>query len=185
MSTNTNSKEKGFPKLLFIFLIPAAGLFGILYVSIKYIPVNKENTLMQEYSYIDKNFNEFFAQQEEFKKSYNFEFSFNKFSQEKIENLRASVYKEYFEHGFKMGENSFKFKVTDKENRAIQAEDLKVLLTRYETNDYNQDIEKIDFKDGYYVVDNFLIDKPGRWKVIVQVKNNGKMGVFEKGIFAK
>ena len=85
-------KKKGFPKILFVFLVPALGLFGILYVAMNMFPVDKENTLMQEYSYMDKNINEFLEMQNSFKKKYQIQFDLQELSKDKIDFTGGKTY---------------------------------------------------------------------------------------------
>lgn len=164
--------------------VPAIGFFGILYVSIAYVPVNKENLMLGEYHYVDKNYNEIMQQKMEFEKLYDAKFTFNSYGDD-ILTIRSNGSKVFFPYGFKMGENSFSFRLVDKKGNFVSKANVKLLLTRYDTNEFNQKLELASVENGVYTVKPFTIEKSGRWKTIVSVEVNDLKNIYEQKVFAK
>ena len=171
--------------ILTIMAVPTIGFFGILYISIAHIPVNKENFLLEKYSNVDDNFNTIISDSMEFKKKYNFAFGFEK-KGESIEIIQTQTGVKYmFPHGFTIGENTFNFKLTRKDGSVVNDAKATILLTRFETNDFDQKLTIASVSDGVYSVKPFNIEKSGRWKAIVRVEADKYKDVYEYRVFAK
>ena len=169
---------------LFVFL--SIMLFGILYMALVYVPITSENQFQMKYQEVDKNYNGIMLAKEEFEKKYNFEFKFHKLSQNSELVGRMNGTFESYPHTFKIGENDFSLSLTDKSGNSIEDAKLKVLVTRYETGEFDFTLDAFTLQNGLYLSETFNIDKPGRWKVIVRVELSENEGAFfEQGVYAK
>lgn len=174
--------------LMFLLFILGLGLFAILYISIKYVPVHNENMLMGEYKFVDKNYNEIVEKTDEFNKFFDVSFAFNLLSNDVVSPPnKASKKQEVFTHGFFLGsDNNFSFHITQKDTKTkVKADKIEVLLTRYETNSLNEQLTNITNTDNNYLVSKININRSGRWKIILRLTIGDKTGIFEQGIFAK
>jgi len=183
MSSNIN---RSIPwTIIFFFVFLGTMLFGILYVSIKYIPVNMVTPNFQSYQNYDKNYNEYYQQQQEFDARYDVSIDIPLITKELVEVPRVNGTKEYFEHALRLGENRIAISVQSKDGTMISDAELRVQLTRFETNDYNQELVIEKSENGTYYITPFTIEKAGRWNFVVRVGHNEFVGFKERGVFAK
>lgn len=169
-----------------IFIFLSIMLFGILYVSFKYIPANSENKFQMAYQEVDKSFNDIYASQKIFDENFDVAFITQNYSDEKVETKRANGEIVYFDHAISLkGKNSFKMNIKDKSKKGIDYAVIKLLLTRYDTGEYDIEVGMKAIGDGTYKSDEFTVDKPGRWKIAARVDIAGKRGYFERGVFAR
>ena len=82
-------------------------LFGILYISLVYVPVNKENVYLMDYQQVDKEYNDIFEAQQSFDTHYGITIKTKALSKEAVETIRANGEKVLFEHAFAIGKPSF------------------------------------------------------------------------------
>ena len=161
---------KGWPRsIIGIFIFLSIMLFGILYVSLKYIPVNKENQFMHYYLQVDRNINQILTEKRAFDAKYNLIPSFQTYG-EMVEVSKMNGTKELFPQPFKLGKNNFSFKVTDKSGQPMGDAKVAALLTRYETSEFDMPVAPVASKEGTFTFENVDIEKTGRWKLIVQVQ---------------
>ncbi|MGP1560529.1 MAG: hypothetical protein ACTTIC_00380 [Helicobacteraceae bacterium] len=172
--------------IFFILSVFALGMFGILYISIKYVPTNKENIMLNDYHFVDKNYNLLDEKQKSFTQKYAFAFDFKKISNETFEVSKANKQRKEYFHELRLGKNSFSFSVKDLSRGEYIAADLvELLLTRFETNDFDKPLKFKQQDDKTYVTDDFEIEKSGRWKIIAKVSVGKDTGIFEYATFAK
>jgi hypothetical protein len=169
---------------LFVFL--SIMLFGILYMALKYVPVTTENWYQMPYQSVDKNYNSILLARENFDKKYNFDFVFHRLSENSELVGRMNGTFESYPHTFKMGENDFSLRLTDKQGNAVKGATFKILMTRYETGEFDFELHDYTFEDGLYTSEKFTIDKQGRWKIIAKIVLSEEEGAFfETGVYAK
>jgi hypothetical protein len=180
------AKGRGWPlSIIGIFIFLSIMLFGILYISLKFVPVNKENVYQMDYQDVDKGYNELHEADVDFKKHYNVDFIIHKYSKEPVETIRANGEKVYFDHGLTLeGENTFKLKVSE-QDKTLDNANISLLLTRYETAEFDKRIKINSIGNGVYESEKFEIKHPGRWKIVAKVAVNDRTGYFERGLFAR
>ncbi len=113
-------------------------------------PVQEENIFMDTYQNVNENINNILLSQSEFMKKYEVE-----------------IINEYL----KFGENSINIKVLDKTTKSlIENADIKLLVTRPETREYDQKLENLKYENGVYIATPINIVKEGRWFIMPQIK---------------
>jgi hypothetical protein len=184
----SSQKGRGWPlSIIGIFIFLSIMLFGILYISLKYVPVNKENVYQMGYQEVDKNYNELRAAQEQFETEYDVAFKMPKLSDEPVETMRVNGEKVYFDHCFALDKNNntLAIRVSDKAGKAVSDATLSLLLTRFETSEFDQTITVASVDEGVYTSEAFAIDRPGRWKIVAKVSVGEKTGYFEHCVYAR
>lgn len=169
-----------------IFIFLAFMLFGILYISLVYVPVNKENVYLMDYQQVDKEYNDIFEAQKAFDEHYAIRINTKALSTEPVETIRANGEKVAFEHAFSIGTPSFlEVVLQGKQGETVDNAKITVLLTRYETAKFDKVVAVSSEKAGTYLAEPFVIEQAGRWKVIVRAEVNGFTGYAERGVFAQ
>ncbi len=179
---------RGWPlSIIGIFIFLSIMLFGILYISLKYVPVNKENVYQMGYQEVDKSYNEIHAAQEVFDAAYTVVFDMPKLSQEPVETMRVNGEKVYFDHCFALNQknNTVAIHVKDKAGKAVEGATISLLLTRFETSEFDQTVAIASTEGGAYTSAPFEIDRPGRWKIVAKVSVGDKTRYFEHCVFAR
>lgn len=168
-----------------IFVVLSIMLFGILYISLR-SPIHSENIFQMGYQDVDKGFNDIHAAQLAFDSTYNVTITTPKLSAEPIETMRANGEKVYFDHGFSLnGENRFTIQIKDKSGKAVDNAAMSLLLTRFETSEFDKKVAVLPDTDGIYKSKPFTIAHPGRWKIVAKVAIGDKTGFFEHDVFAR
>ena len=182
-----SQKGRAWPlSIIGIFIFLSIMLFGILYISLKYVPVNKENIFQMGYQEVDKTYNEIMEEQEKFNARYAVAFLMPKLSAEPIETMRMNGEKAYFNHAFTLsGENRFELKVTDKQGNGVTDAKIELLLTRYETSEFDQKVAVLPERDGRYTTEPFSVAQEGRWKIVAKVTAGDNTGYFEQSVYAR
>ena len=180
-------KGRGWPlSIIGIFIFLSIMLFGILYISLRYVPVNKENVFQMGYQDVDKSYNEIVEEQKRFNKLYSVKIHTLKLSQEPVETLRVNGEKAYFEHAFTLdGDNRFDLEITDKASNKINNAVINLLLTRYETSEFDQELTITKTESDLYFTNPFTIDHAGRWKIVAKVTIGKNTGYFEQSVYAR
>jgi len=181
-------KGRGWPlSIIGIFIFLAIMLFGILYISLRYVPVNKENVYQMGYQEVDKNFNAIHDAQKIFDAGYKVVFDMPKLSEEPVETMRANGEKVYFDHCFALNakNNTLAIQVSDLSGKAVGDAKISLLLTRFETSEFDKEIAVASAKEGVYSSEPFEIDRAGRWKVVAKVSVGDKTGYFEHCVYAR
>jgi len=183
----SDKRGRGWPlSIIVIFIFLSTMLFGILYISIQYAPVNKENTYQMGYQEVDKNFNEIFEAQKLFDANYKVAFTLPKLSAKPVETMRANGEKVYFDHCFALeGENRLNLSVRDLSGDAVTDANISLLLTRFETSKFDIEVPVTAAENGTYISEPFVIDREGRWKAVVKVSVGDKTGYFEYCVYAR
>lgn len=171
--------------IIIIFIFLSLMLFGILYISLR-SPIHTENMFQMGYQEVDKGFNDIHAAQLAFDADYDVMIMTPKLSVAPVETMRANGEKVYFDHSFTLnGENQFSVQVKDKAGNAIDKADISLLLTRFETSEYDKEIKVLPIKNGDYKSEPFTIAQEGRWKIVAKVAIGDKTGFFERDVYAR
>lgn len=184
------SKQKGrvWPlSIIGIFIFLSIMLFGILYISLRYVPVNKENVYQMGYQEVDKSYNEIRAAQEQFESLYTVAFQMPKLSEEPIETMRVNGQKVYFDHCLAVDQtdNKLAIRISDKSGKVVEGAEISLLLTRFETSEFDKTVAIASTQAGVYQSEPFEINRPGRWKVVAKISVGSNTGYFEHCVYAR
>lgn len=128
-------------------------------------PVEMDSFYLEKYQQVDENINEILAKQKVFDENY------------------ALVYKtKKFIIGAK---NSFELSVKNKKDGTLLKDaQIQLMVTRPETNKYNQEIMAKQSKNGIFVFEGIEVGKPGRWQILTKIHINDKIGFNEHEVYA-
>lgn len=159
-------------------------LFILLHLSRTVYPVNMDMQYMLNYQTVDKNYDAIVAAQNSFNEKYRFNIVTNKHAVDPVEvvDIRGNVH--HFEHAFIMGKNRFFVELTDKAGVAVSDMNLTTLISRMDTDEYDQTLEA-RFVKGRYEFGPFEITNEGRYKILVRAIRGDEIGFFDKAIYAK
>jgi len=112
------------------------------------LPVSKADTYMMDYHQADANANELINARIAFDKKYKIQYVTDALSQDNT---------------------VIKYKVTDLDGNAVEDAKLKVVVTRPNVHDYNQELSNYKFENGVYVFEPIKLKVPGRWDIMAKV----------------
>ncbi|MCW8837426.1 MAG: FixH family protein [Thiovulaceae bacterium] len=112
------------------------------------LPVQKSDTYMMGYQEADANANDLINARIAFDKKYKIEYVTDGLSQEN---------------------SVLKYKVTDIDGNIVNNAKLKVVVTRPNSHQYDQELQKYKFENGVYVFDSIKLEVPGRWDIMAKV----------------
>jgi len=131
-----------------ILIVVIRGIFSI-YVASKN-PVQEETLFMEKYQTVDKNIHKLMADKSKFDKNFDIIYADKKFVQ---------------------GTNTFYIKVQDKKtHKFIGNADITLLVTRPETNKFNQKMKPTKIEKDQYLFTNIQVHRPGRWRLMTNIK---------------
>ncbi len=107
-------------------------------------PVYNSNDYFADYRDVDMNINSIIKSQEKFDNKY-------------------SVF--FQKKGFKVGENSIKLKIVDKNGSDVNSANVEIMITRPHTSVNDQTLKSTGNIDGVYTFEPFLIEELGRWQI--------------------
>ncbi len=113
-------------------------------------PVQEDTYFMDKYQYVDTNINELLEKKAKFDAKY------------RVELINQS---------FVVGKNNIQLKIEDKSAMSLPKNaKIEILITRPETNKYNQKLTPSSSKENMFVFNDVKIPKIGRWQVLVKTK---------------
>jgi nitrogen fixation protein FixH len=112
------------------------------------LPVSKADTYMMGYHQADANANDLINARIAFDKKYKISYVTDGISQDK---------------------SVIKYKVTDLDGKAVKDAKIKVVVTRPNSHDYDQELSSYKFENGLYVFDPIKLEVPGRWDIMAKV----------------
>ncbi|WP_331774607.1 FixH family protein [Sulfurospirillum sp. 1612] len=113
-------------------------------------PVQEETLFMEKYQTVDKNIHKLMADKSKFDKDFDIIYAKKKFVQ---------------------GSNTFFIKIQDKKtHKFIQNADITLLVTRPETNEFNQKMKPSKVENDQYIFTNIQVQRPGRWRLMTNIK---------------
>ncbi len=127
-------------------------------------PVQEDTYFMEKYQKVNKDINKLMKKKSDFDKNFTISYSTLKFNQ---------------------GTNSISIEVKDKTDaNLVKNADITLLVTRPETNEFNQNLKPTKIENGKYIFDNIKINKPGRWKILTDIKINKFEGYNTYEVYA-
>jgi len=142
------SNGKIWPYAIGISIILVFGAcVGTIVVTSK-MPVEKSDTYMMGYHQADAMANELITNTIEFNKKYNVEYISDKLS------LDSTV---------------LKYRITDKNNQAVNDASLKVVITRPNNHKHDQELISPRVDNGVYSFENVTLPLEGRWDIMAKI----------------
>ncbi|MDR1460758.1 MAG: 4-hydroxy-3-methylbut-2-en-1-yl diphosphate synthase [Campylobacteraceae bacterium] len=127
-------------------------------------PVEMDTFYLQSYQEVDKNYDKIKASQENFEKKYDIFFEVNG-EQNGILHVGKN--------------NNIKITISDKEqNECSLNADIKLLLTKPETNQYNQNITESQLEKCGWFFSAIDVEKIGRWQFQTKITIGEDVGFF-------
>lgn len=159
------SKERNYWPHAIIGMILSVVIAGAYTVNIAINnPVQEDTYFMEKYQKVDKNINKLMEEKIKFDKFFYVTYSTKKFSE---------------------GINSFYIEIHNKKtNKLVSNADVTLLVTRPETNEYNQRIKPNKMENGQYIFTNIKVNKLGRWKLLTNIKVNKFDGYDTHEVYA-
>jgi nitrogen fixation protein FixH len=161
----TEKKERNYWPHTIIAMILAVVVAGAYSVNIAVNnPVQESTYFMKKYQVVENNGYELDKSKRDFDKNFTLTYSSKKFSQ---------------------GINTISINIKDKKS-AKNIDDAKItmLVTRPETNKYNQKLNPTSVKNGNYTFKNIKINKLGRWKILTTTKIGKYSGYNSYEVYA-
>lgn len=148
--------------LVLIFMVCAC--VAVVVIAMKN-PVEMDNFYMEKYQQVDENINEILAKQKIFEDTFEMQYKTKKFI---------------------IGQsNTFEMSIKNKiDGQIVEHANIKLMVTRPETNKDNQEILAKDAKNGVFVFEGIMADKPGRWQVLTMIVIDGKKGFNKYEVYA-
>jgi nitrogen fixation protein FixH len=112
------------------------------------LPVSDSDTYMMGYHKADANANKLITQRIAFDKKY------------KIA---------YVTDGLAQDSSVIKYKITDINGEAVQNAAIKVVVTRPNVHDYDQELNEFKYENGVYVFEPIKLELPGRWDIMAKI----------------
>ena len=128
-------------------------------------PVQMDSFYLEKYQQVNENINEIRAKQKLFEENYALEYKTIKFT---------------------MGEsNSFKMSIKNiKDQSIVQNAQIKLVISRPDTNEFNQEFALKNATDGVFIFDGIEAVKPGRWQVLTKIKIGDKSSFNRYEVYA-
>ena len=128
-------------------------------------PVQMDSFYLEKYQQVNENINEIRAKQKVFEENYALESKTIKFT---------------------MGEsNSFKMSIKNiKDKSIVQDAQITLLISRPDSNDYNQEFILKNAKNGVFIFDGIKAELPGRWQVLTKINIGDKSSFNHYEVYA-
>jgi len=127
-------------------------------------PVEMDSYYLEKYQAVDDNINEILEKQEIFDKNY------------KIEHQTVK---------FTFGNNNkVELLLKDKNNQAVNDAKIRLMISRPDTNKYNQEFIVEAGVDGVYTFEGIKAELPGRWQVLTRISINDVEGYDKHEVYA-
>jgi len=161
----TKKKERNYWPHTIVGMILAVVVAGAYSIDIAvHNPVQESTYFMKKYQAVENNGYELDKSKKEFDNNFVLTYSTKSFLQ---------------------GINTISINIKDKKS-AKNIDDAKItmLVTRPETNKYNQKLNPTSIKDGKYTFKNIKVNKPGRWKILTTTKIGKYRGYNSYEVYA-
>ncbi len=81
--------------------------------------------------------------------------------------------------------NTFKMSIKDiKNNNLVKNAEIKLVLSRPDTNEFNQEFNLKSAVNGFFTIDNIKVNKPGRWQILTKIKIGDKSSYNQYEVYA-
>lgn len=138
-------------------------------------PVHMDNFYFDKYQYVEDNF--FDIQQRDSKFKSEFGFKFKDLNLRSYKNPNTNQTFDVIDIKSN-SENTFAFELTPKTSKTINDIKIEALLTKPETNDFNQKLDIITTSDGFHITINPT--KIGRWQLMIKLTSSQNSISFYK-----
>jgi hypothetical protein len=178
------NKEKTYwPHMILGFLAIGITLGYWTVKSASSVPVQESNEYMLKYQQADMNINEIIERKALFDRSYKIELLDAKRMVQEIDNAkRAKVENVVI---LTQGNNSFLYRVFNKDNALVNDANVTFLLTRPHSVKEDILVENIPVVNGKFKIDNIEITKPGRYTLQLRAKIGEAIGYSEIPAYLK
>lgn len=178
------SQKTYWPHMIVGFLLIGIFLGYWTVKSASSLPVQKSNDYMMKYQDADISINEIVEREERFYSNYNIE-SMQKDKMVMVDNINSNL-PQLNAIVLKKGKNSFFYKVTTKDGKVIDNANVAFLLTRpHSTKDDNY-IYNVNFKNGFYAIENIEIKNAGRYTLQLRVTiDKERVGYLKEPAYLK
>lgn len=139
-----------------IFLIFSACVASV-YVTTQKTPVMLSDAYMMDYHQADAQANELIEAQIKFDQNYNLEYISKELNPENTEII---------------------YKLTDKNQHAINDAKIKILVTRPDQLQYNMEFDNPTIIDGMYSFRDIKLPLEGRWNIIAKIETSEHTGYY-------
>lgn len=150
--------------IVFVLILMVLACTVVVMIAIKN-PVQMDSFYMEKYQQVDENINEIMAEQKVFDDNFALEYKTKKFV------IGA--------------QNSFELSIKNKKDGSLlENAEIQLMVTRPETNEFNQKILAKQAKNGTFLFEGIQINKPGRWQILTKININGKSGFNKYEVYA-
>ena len=128
-------------------------------------PVQMDSFYLEKYQDVNENINEIREKQKVFEENYAIGYETKKFT---------------------IGEsNSFKMSIKNiKDQSNIQNAEIKLVISRPDSNEYNQEFTLKSAKNGIFIFDGIKAELPGRWQILTKIKIGDKSSFNKYEVYA-
>lgn len=123
-------------------------------------PVEMDSYYLEKYQQVDRNINDIIKKQKEFFSKYDIVFDTKKLNLDKPSEIIFSI-------------------IDKQTNKPLQKAEIIMLLTRPDSNKFNQEFKTKNTKNGKFIFENIVVNKPGRWQFKTKIKNGNFEGFHE------
>ena len=150
--------------IIFVLLLMVSACTLVVIISIKN-PVELDSFYMEKYQKVNKDINKIMEAQKVFDANYVLEYKTKKFI------IGA--------------QNSFELSIKNKKDGSLLKDaQIQLMITRPETNEFNQEILAKKAKNGVFIFEGIHVNKPGRWQILTKIHINDKSGFNKYEVYA-
>ncbi len=128
-------------------------------------PVQMDSFYLEKYQDVNKDINKIRAKQKIFEENFKLEYKTKKFT---------------------IGENnSFKMSIKNiKDQSLVENAKIKLVISRPDTNDFNQEFIMKSAKNGVFIFDGIKAKLPGRWQILTKINIGDKSSFNRYEVYA-
>lgn len=123
-------------------------------------PVEMDSYYLEKYQQVDRDINNIIKKQKEFFAKYDVVFDTKKLNLDNPSNIVFSI-------------------IDKQTNKPLQKAEILMLLTRPDSNKFNQELNATIAKNGKFIFENIVVNKPGRWQFKTKIKSENFEGFHE------
>lgn len=123
-------------------------------------PVEMDSYYLEKYQKVDRNINDIIEKQKKFFDKYEVKYDFTSIKMDKPQTIALLL-------------------LDKKSNEFVKNANIFLLITRPDTNKFNQEYKSTSSKDGKYIFENIVVQKPGRWQFKAKIKSEDYEGFHE------
>jgi hypothetical protein len=128
-------------------------------------PVQMDSFYLEKYQKVNEDINEIKEKQKIFEENFVIKYQTEKFTIGKP--------------------NTFKMSIENIKNQSIvKNAEIKLVLSRPDTNEFNQEFNLKNAVNGVFIIDNIKVNKPGRWQILTKIKIGDKSSYNQYEVYA-